>query len=146
MYWGVDQRAQVCKRKGTGRAWLYLRLSREQLIVFTRHVHIWALTYCLSNPSTGELRRNVARHPQRALNSGIHFSACKAIIFAAPSPSLLLGLLSQLTFIWRAAPSTETLLICPPFVRGKCSQTSQANFCSIARLGAPTGIGFKEEN
>lgn len=105
-----------------------------------------SLNYSLSSPSARGLRRNVAQHPQRALNSSIHFTACKAIIFAPPSPTLLLGLLSQLTFIWRVAPSTETLLICPPFVRGKCSQTSQAYFCIIARLGAPAGIGFKVEN
>lgn len=74
-----------------------------------------------ASPPEG-LRRRVERCPQRVLNAAVHFTACKAIISIptslayppTPHPFLLFPrLLSQLTFIWRVAPSTETLLICP---------------------------------
>lgn len=64
----IDELDCACASTESSR--LYLRATRAPL------------NYSLSSPSAGGLRRNVAQHPQRALNSSIHFTACKAIIFA----------------------------------------------------------------
>lgn len=78
--------------------------ERAAYCIYNPSVHAWALLSPLSCSSTRGLRRRVARRPQRVLNSAVHFTACKAIIsispLSLPPPLRLLGLLSQLTFIY----------------------------------------------
>lgn len=108
-----------------------------------------AYCICVSTPllSPG-LRRRVAQRPQRVLSSTVHFTACKAIISTTPHllpPSTLAAGIAESAHLHMESGSfNRDVIDLPPFVRGKCSQTSQANFCSAAQRGTRRGFGLRE--
>ncbi len=120
-------------------------------------MHVCALFSPPSRSSTRGLRRRVARRPQRVLNTAAHFTACKAIISIPTPPTLTLSL-SHSLFLGPplAAGTAESahlhmesgslnrdVIDLPLFVRGKCSQTSLANFAAAAQPWNTAGLRFE---
>lgn len=90
-----------------------------------------------ASPPEG-LRRRVERCPQRVLNTAVHFTACKAIISIPtslaypPSPLPSAPETAESAHLHMESGSLNRDVIdLPLFVRGKCSQTSQANFAVL---------------
>lgn len=82
-------------------------------------------------------RRRVAHCPQRLLHTAGLFTACKAIIsistsllaFLPTPPSISASRTAESARLHMESSSLNRDVIdLPPFVRGKCSQTSQAIF------------------
>lgn len=135
----------MSKEKRTRGGGLHPQLEGEQPIVFPSHA---CMCEHSSLPCPG-LRRRVAQRPQRVLSSTVHFTACKAIISTpphfAPSSPLAAGTAESAHLHMESGSFNRDVIDLPPFVRGKCSQTSQANFCSAAQRGTLLGAGLREE-
>lgn len=106
-----------------------------------------ALLSPLSRPSTRGLRRRVARCPQRVLNTAMHFTACKAIISIPTSltPPSAAGTAESAHLRMESGFLNRDVIDLPLFVRGKCSQTSQANFAALHSQEHRWALGLRGE-
>ncbi|KAI9528171.1 hypothetical protein NQZ68_023151 [Dissostichus eleginoides] len=94
------------------------------------------------------LSRRVALRPQRVPNTAAHFTACKAIIsiptFPLSFPPPAAGTAESAHLHMESGFLNRDVIDLPLFVRGKCSQASQANFAALHsqenRWALPRGL------
>lgn len=140
---GADwQRATMSKKKRKQIELDCTCSSRESWLLYLQAKCVHVLTSpSPSRSCTRGLRRRVARCPQRVLNTAVHFTACKAIISIPASLSLpppAAGTAESAHLRMESGSLNRDVIDLPLFVRGKCSQTSQANFSCTARPGTPS--------
>lgn len=109
--------------------------ERATYCIYKPSMYVRALLSPPSCPSTRGLRRRAAKCPQRVLNTAVHFPACKAIISIPTSLSCSLpsaaGTAESAHLHMESGSLNRDGIDLPLFVRGKCSQTSQANFAAL---------------